>query len=65
MYQKMFDDMNKKKEMKINNEIEEKKKWNNYLDKYNLKYSIINRHNNCDGCNRAIKNQKLKKITSN
>ena len=65
MYQKMIDDMNKKKEMKINNEIEEKKKWNNYLDKYNLKYSIINRHNNCDGCNRAIKNQKLKKISSN
>ena len=66
MYQKMFDEMNQKREMKINNEKEEKKKWNNYLDRYNLKYNITNRHSNCDICNKPIKkNEKLKKYRAN
>jgi hypothetical protein len=38
LYQKMFEDMNKKKETKINNKNEEKKKWNNYKNKYSMRY---------------------------
>ena len=62
LYQKMFEDMNKKKETKINNKNEEKKKWNNYMNKYSMRYGYKNRYNNCDRCNKPIqKNQKLKK----
>jgi hypothetical protein len=62
MYQKMFDEMNQKREKKIYDRNEEKRKWNNYLDKYNMRYGYKNRYNNCDRCNKPIqKNQKLKK----
>ena len=58
MYKKMFDEMNQKKEKKITNRNEEKKKWNNYLDRFNIRYGYKNRYNNCDECNIPIKNQK-------
>ena len=62
LYQKMFEDMNKKHEMNIYNKKEENRKWNNYLNKYNMRYGYANRYNNCDLCNKPIpKNQKLKK----
>jgi len=58
MYQKMFDEMNQKREKKIYDRNEEKRKWNNYLDKYNMRYGYKNRYNNCDICNRPIQDQK-------
>ena len=58
MYQKMFDEMNQKREKKIFDRNEEKRKWNNYLDKYNMRYGYKNRYNNCDICNRPIQDQK-------
>ena len=58
MYQKMYDEMNKKKEMKLFNKNEEKKKWNNYLDRFNIRYGYKNRYINCDLCNRPIQNPK-------
>ena len=57
MYQKMFDEMNQKREKKIYDRNEEKRKWNNYLDKYNIRYGYKNRFNNCDICNRPIQDQ--------
>jgi hypothetical protein len=57
MYQKMFDEMNQKREKKIYDRNEEKRKWNNYLDKYNIRYGYKNRYNNCDICNRPIQDQ--------
>ena len=58
IYQKMFDDMNQKKEMNLMNKNEEKKKWNNYLDRFSIRYGYKNRYNNCDLCNRPIQNPK-------
>ena len=58
MYQKMFDEMNQKREKKLYDRNEEKRKWNNYLDKYNIRYGYKNRYNNCDICNRPIQDQK-------
>ena len=58
IYQKMYDEMNKKKEMKLFNKNEEKKKWNNYLDRFNIRYGYKNRYINCDLCNRPIQNPK-------
>ena len=61
LYQKMFDDMNRKYDMNIHNQKEEKRKWNNYLDKYIMRYGYKNRYNNCDRCNRPIQtSQQLK-----
>ena len=62
-YNNMFEEMNRKREMKIYNKNEEKRKWNDYLDKYNMRFGYLNRYNNCDGCNRPIqdKNKQLKK----
>jgi len=57
MYQKMFDEMNQKREKKLYDRNEEKRKWNNYLDKYNIRYGYKNRYNNCDICNRPIQDQ--------
>ena len=54
----MFDEMNQKREKKIYDRNEEKRKWNNYLDKYNMRYGYKNRYNNCDICNRPIQDQK-------
>ena len=56
LYQKMFDDMNRKFIMNIHNKKEENRKWNNYLDKYIMRYGYKNRYNNCDRCNRPIQN---------
>jgi len=62
LYQKMFEDMNKKNEVKLKKKKEEKLKWNNYLNKYSMRYGYKNRYNNCDRCNKPMqKNQKLKK----
>ena len=62
LYQKMFEDMNKKNEVKLKNKNEEKIKWNNYMSKYSMRYGYKNRYNNCDRCNKPVqKNQKLKK----
>ena len=62
LYQKMFEDMNKKKEVKLKNKKEEKIKWNNFMSKYSMRYGYKNRYNNCDGCNKPVlKNKELKK----
>jgi len=62
LYQKMFEDMNKKNEVKLKNKKEEKLQWHNYMNKYSMRYGYKNRYNNCDRCNKPIqKNQKLKK----
>ena len=61
LYQKMFDDMNRRHDMNIYNKKEENRKWNNYLDKYIMRYGYKNRYNNCDRCNRPIQtSQQLK-----
>ena len=62
LYQKMFEDMNKKNEVKLKNKKEEKLQWHNYMNKYSMRYGYKNRYNNCDRCSKPIqKNQKLKK----
>ena len=61
IYRNMFDEMNRKAERKIFNRLEEKKRWNNYTEKYNLRYGYLNRYNNCDVCNRPINNKNISK----
>ena len=57
-YQDWLDDIEKKRQIKKDNEDEEKKKWNNYIQNYNLKCN--GDVANCDLCNRPSQKDKMK-----
>ena len=59
-YQDWLEDIDKKRQNKKDNEDEEKKKWNNYINNYNLKCN--GEVTNCDLCNRPSQKERMKKF---
>lgn len=60
-YHDWLEDMEKKRQNKKDVEDEENKRWNNYIQNYNLKCNHCS-FENCDICNRPSRKENLKKF---
>ena len=60
-YQDWLDNIDKKKQTKQEKKDEENKKWNNYIQNYNLKCKHLD-VSSCDICNRPYRKEKLRQF---